>query len=210
MVAIVGGAHTIVGRHRGLPHTMLVVLAISLAQSGASSPASVLQPSGMAASKVPGAADLFAKESAAGDSKSSASKSAAHLARDARAAESASSPAHADAKAAAHAAAHSKLASGASAEEVAGAAAAAAKAAGGSTAECAAAAGEERAKVSKYLQLATARGFDFGMFYDFRRTSTWPWGHQRTSRILRRLLARRRWWADRQARGGRLVHAAHR
>jgi len=83
---------------------MLVVLAISLAQSGASSPASVLQPSGIADSKVPGAADLFAKESAAGDSKSSASKSAAHLARDARDAESASSPAHADAKAAAHAA----------------------------------------------------------------------------------------------------------
>ena len=83
---------------------MLAVLAISLAQSGASSPASALQPSDMAAAKLPGAADLFAKEAAAGDSKSTATKSAAHLARDARAAESASSPAHADAKSAAHAA----------------------------------------------------------------------------------------------------------
>jgi len=72
---------------------MLAVLAISLAQSGASSPAlqkaqpdaraaSVLQPSGMAPSKIPAAADLLAKEPAAS---SSASKSAAHLAKDAKA-----------------------------------------------------------------------------------------------------------------------------
>ena len=88
---------------------MLAVLAISLAQSGASSPAaSVLQPSGMAPAKIPAAADLFAKETAAS---STATKSAAHLAKDAKeakAAESASSsatksPAHLakDAKAAA-------------------------------------------------------------------------------------------------------------
>jgi hypothetical protein len=73
---------------------MLAVLAISLAQSGASSPAlqkaqpdaraaSVLQPSGMDPSKIPAAADLLAKEPAAS---SSATKSAAHLAKDAKAA----------------------------------------------------------------------------------------------------------------------------
>ena len=98
--------------------TMLAVLAISLAQSGASSPAlqkaqpdaraaSVLMPSGMAPSKIPAAADLIAKEPVVS---SSATKSAAHLAKDAKDAKAAEPASSSATKSAAHVAKDAKAA----------------------------------------------------------------------------------------------------
>merc|ERR1740117_2726597 len=97
---------------------MLAVLAISLAQSGASSPAlqkaqpdaraaSVLMPSGMAPSKIPAAADLIAKEPVVS---SSATKSAAHLAKDAKDAKAAEPASSSATKSAAHVAKDAKAA----------------------------------------------------------------------------------------------------